>query len=450
MRDMKQGWKWWLATICCLLFVLSACQLQQQKMGSETEDVSTRVLPSPTVTATVGVSATATVGATATVTKTPTEPAMQTQGIERVHPQVLTTLPPETKLTGRLILYQSPQYKYVDAGTGRALGNYPVNFIPDMRVGGGTISPNKEWVYWGQVDVCKRCCEHMVISTSLEKPEIICLDAVWPAYASAYWVNDELLHVQWGNHDDDGPDRDWLLNPFTKEIQEIGTGEYPAMDDGESSFYGYGRDKFIQFSPDLKRVVYLRQDKKLVWWDTEHQIVLAERPSNRYTIINAMSIDTWSADIQRWLSIQMVPQEDGWLYELVLTDRDGNLLAETQAQFDNIYRAFWSPNEEKVAFIYLEAGEERFAIWDLKTGKVSEYYFEEFMPKTDITKWAFYYEDIFWSPDSRYVAVQVCPNGWFVEGKIVCTIWLFNPEAGWVVPWFVGDVRLSAWYEPAP
>lgn len=368
-------------------------------------------------------------------------------------PSMLATIPSGETLPGQLILYRNPVHEFVSAQTGKSLGEYPGELwlFAGRDAYQPLIAPNRQWmlVFKERDSIIPKCHVALVPLSLQQKQSAHCLDAVVPRNTFVNWVNDEWLHVR--KHFLDGsPDQEWWVNPWTLEIRSFAEGEYPAA-------YEKSRQRLLSFSPDFSRVVYLGNGSygrgdRVVLWDLEQKQALMEQELPRFFSmdLSLQEWQKWSADGEQWLFV--MPEEvgkDQIGYDLVLFDHNGQVVAQTEGEFLSIAQFSWSPDGERVAFVYYKRGATvalpTVAIWNWRTGEV----YTLCIPGQGTGDRV--YGELIWSPDSRYLTMGSCvSNSSKYSGCQNTTIWLWDSLTGWVAPWFEGDVYLDAWYEPAP
>jgi len=364
-------------------------------------------------------------------------------------PSILSALPSEERLPGRLILYRNSVHEFVSANTGQSLGEYPGElwlFGPKDAYQ-PKITPNRQWmlIFKERDSIVPKCHVALVPLSAQQKP-VHCLDTIVPRNSFVDWVNDEWLHVR--KHDLDGsPDQEWWVNPWTLEVRSFAHDEYPAA-------YEKARQRLLSFSPDFSKVVYLGNGPygrgyDLVLWDSEKQQALMKQELAQEGIYLQQEWQKWRTDGEQWLVI--MPQKignDQVVYDLVLFDRNGKVLAKTDGQFSSIGEFSWSSDGKQIAFVYSQRDaaitQSDAAIWNWKTGEVQTLC----IPVQGMGDMV--YGEPIWSPDSRYLAVGSCVFNARKYSKCQdIKIWLWDSVQNRAFLWFEGQVYLDAWYEPA-
>lgn len=216
------------------------------------------------------------------------------------------------------------------------------------------------------------------------------------------WLDNERLTLSYGL----APrSKQFVLNPFTDFQEDLGLTLSDLYDlPVTNNRWG----NILIYNPSLTRVVYAGIPADIVMVDVKSKNTITR--ISPVPVVHAMP--KWSPDGQKVVIayadiLDPINDPKNWTFELYSIDQEGefNQLTNLSVYYNHprIPFYYWSPNGRYIAF-WLESdpnqtpGVFEFSLLDLSTDKVTNYCVET-VPKGQIP-------NIFWSPDSEWVAFE--------------------------------------------
>ncbi len=428
------------ALIFVVLMGLNACQGQ-----SATFMPTPAVSPSPTI-------------RHDTLTPSPTGtplPQTATPTLEMVKPSdtptknncpiFLEELPGDAQLSGTIMLFHDGVREFIDLKTGNQIhstkgtgqtyrpDSSPFDYVwrPDSAP---RVSPNGKWL--ADLKGYGTGYSSIELTSTDNWKRIISKYMFWYPGGAWGWVNNDTLYVTEPNHQYGKPDRGWLFNPFSSEIKAFPM-DYPHLEVGDEKI---GKKELrFRYSPDLTRLAYYSWEG-VTLWDEENQTALGEFPCFYCYAQYDFDLPIWRSDSEQWLYIGESlaswgkPQGDVRA-QIVIRDRDGNLVAQTPQDFFRINALAWSSDGNKVAFVYhgAEKTPSSLGIWDVSSGQMM----------LDCVQLADLFYLLTWSPDGEYLAIGRCDGSCAKKREVL----LMNVKDGWVAHWMDEDYYVEAWID---
>ena len=386
MMRTKLRNRFFLMMIVCGL-ALASCQVPgsiapTNEVIVPSEIALPEITPLPTKKITEEISPTITpTGMTAT-------PALPLHTFSRKCVEIQDPLPPGFLTGGVVILeeekYPETEYYLLDAQTGQPQS--PPNF---PKGGGYGVSPDGKWLVFGADEGL------LILGPSGEIRASQPYQDRWNFIQS--WLDSERLVMV---YKEKSPIRVDILNLFSGEIQTLEPGYddiyvFSIESPGPTSWYVWK----LVYSPDLTRLVYLRQagvagmNMVMVDQETNKTIWVYPSPHGAY-----FYMPVWSPGGDQLL---FVSSGVGTSFKLITVNQKGKATPwiDLEQPTSMFYDWTWSPNNRYIAFM----GESLYVL-DTETRQVTDYCInwitglgEEIGGK---------YQSVFWSPDSKQILFQ--------------------------------------------
>jgi hypothetical protein len=219
----------------------------------------------------------------------------------------------------------------------------------------------------------------------------------------AYWLSNEWLAIV---NENSSPDSLILLNPFTGQKQTL-IPDYPDMTIDEYMWRFW--PTIASYDPTLTRVVYVGHTSstgnELVLWDRQSKQAVVKIPHNQY----AEDHPRWAPDGKSFVFTRTAEDASLNLDELALVSWDGEItpLTNLTAYYPEVsiktYR--WSPDGRYLAFwLATKVSEDPNSDWKIEFAILN-------MNDLTVINYCIRTYDNFpntiWSPDSRYLAIEV-------------------------------------------